>query len=365
MIDYLIVGAGLTGATFADLCHKKGLSAIVIDKKDVIAGAIRSERKDNIDVHLYGPHIFHTSDKEVWDYFSSFSEMNNFVNEPLASYQGKLYHLPFNMNTFYALWGVTTPEEARKKIEEQRKDAGITEVHNLRDQALSMVGKDIFEKLIEGYTEKQWGRKCEDLPASIIKRLPLRFSYNNNYFNDRYQGIPMDGYTAVIERMLKGTEVRLGVDYLSDPAQYNQMARHVIYTGEIDRYYHYCFGQLQYRTLKFETERLDMENYQGNAVVNYTEKQVPYTRISEHKWFNYRESPVTYITKEYPKEFAPGDDPFYPVNDERNAALYQKYQAQASAEKQVVFAGRLGLYKYFDMDDTIRAVLDTFNGLEK
>ena len=360
MYDYLIVGAGLTGACFANLCRNKGLKALVIDKKDVIAGAIRSERKDNIDVHLYGPHIFHTSDKEVWDYFSSFSEMNNFVNEPLANYQGKLYHLPFNMNTFNALWGVNTPKEAMEKIEEQRRMANITEVTNLEEQALSMVGKDIFVKLVKGYTEKQWGRSCTELPSSIIKRLPVRFTYNNNYFNDRYQGIPVDGYTAVIERMLEGTEVRLGIDYLENKDELDKLAEHVIYTGEIDRYFGYCFGSLQYRTLRFETERLEMENYQGNAVINYTERDIPFTRIAEHKWFNFRESPVTYITREYPKEFEKGDDPFYPVNNEKNASLYQEYLKKSEAEKKVTFAGRLGMYKYFDMDDTIRSVMDLF-----
>lgn len=365
MYDYLIVGAGLTGAVFADLCKKKGLSVLVIDKKPVIAGAIRSERKDNIDVHLYGPHIFHTSDKEVWDYVCSFGEMNNFVNEPLAYFKGKLYHMPFNMNTFNALWGVVTPNEAKAKLDEQRKEMEGKTPSNLEEQAISLVGRDVFETLVKGYTEKQWGRDCKDLPASIIKRLPVRLSYNNNYFNDRYQGIPVDGYTAIIEKMLDAIEVKLGVDYLENKEEYDSLANHVIYTGEIDRYYGYKLGHLQYRTLRFETERLEMENYQGNAVINYTEREVPYTRIAEHKWFNPRESKVTYITKEYPKEFEEGDDPFYPVNNELNASLYAKYKELADQEEKVTFAGRLGMYKYFDMDDTIRAVMDLFKELEK
>ncbi len=365
MYDYLIVGAGLFGATFANLAHKKGLKVLVIDKKDCVAGAIRSERKDNIDVHLYGPHIFHTSYKDVWDYFCQFTEMNNFVNEPLALYKGKLYHMPFNMNTFNALWGVVTPAEAMAKIEEQKKEMEGKEPANLEEQAISLVGRDVFEALVKGYTEKQWGRDCKDLPASIIKRLPVRFNYNNNYFNDRYQGIPVDGYTAVIERMLEGVEVKLGVDYLDNKDEYRKMAKRVIYTGEIDKYFAFQLGHLQYRTLRFETERLDMENYQGNAVINYTEREVPWTRIAEHKWFNYRQSPVTYITKEYPKEFEEGDDPFYAINNDRNNNMYAAYKELASKEEGVYFCGRLGQYKYFDMDDTIFEVFKLFNELEK
>ena len=365
MYDYLIVGAGLFGATFANLAKKKGKKVLVIDKKDCVAGAIRSERKDNIDVHLYGPHIFHTSYKEVWDYFCSFTEMNNFVNEPLALYRGKLYHMPFNMNTFNALWGVVTPKEAQDKIEEQKKEMAGKEPMNLEEQAISLVGRDVFETLVKGYTEKQWGRDCKELPPSIIKRLPVRFSYNNNYFNDRYQGIPVDGYTAVIERMLEGIEVRLNTDYLSNKQEFRKLAKVVIYTGEIDRYFAYQLGHLQYRTLRFETERLAMENFQGNAVVNYTEKEVPWTRIAEHKWFNYRESPVTYITKEYPKEFEEGDDPFYAINNERNNTMYAQYKKLAENEKDVYFCGRLGQYKYFDMDDTIYEVFKLFDELEK
>ncbi len=363
--DYLIVGAGLFGATFASLAKKAGKKVLVVEKKEHIGGAIRSERKDNIDVHLYGPHIFHTSDKEVWDYFSSYSEMNNFVNAPLAYYKGKLYHLPFNMNTFNALWGVITPEEAKAKIDTQRKEMEGKTPTNLEEQAISLVGRDVFETLIKGYTEKQWGRDCKDLPASIIKRLPVRFSYNNNYFNDKYQGIPVDGYTAVIERMLEGIEVKTNCDYLEEKNDLHPLADHVIYTGEIDRYFNFALGHLQYRTLRFETERLVKENFQGNAVINYTERSVPYTRIAEHKWFNYRESPVTYITKEYPKEFEEGDDPFYAINDERNNTLYAKYKELAENEKSVSFCGRLGQYRYFDMDDTIREAMTLFDKLEK
>lgn len=363
--DYLIVGAGLFGATFASLAKKTGKKVLVVEKKENIGGAIRSERKDNIDVHLYGPHIFHTSDKEVWDYFSSYSEMNNFVNAPLAYYKGKLYHLPFNMNTFNALWGVITPEEAKAKIDAQKKEMEGKTPTNLEEQAISLVGRDVFETLIKGYTEKQWGRDCKDLPASIIKRLPVRFSYNNNYFNDKYQGIPVDGYTAVVERMLEGIEVKTNCDYLEERNELRPLADHVIYTGEIDRYFNFALGHLQYRTLRFETERLEKENFQGNAVINYTERSVPYTRIAEHKWFNYRESPVTYITKEYPKEFEEGDDPFYAINDERNNTLYAKYKELAANEKSVSFCGRLGQYRYFDMDDTIREAMTLFATLEK
>ena len=362
--DYLIVGAGLFGATFAYLAEQAGKSVLVVEKKDVVAGAIRSERKDNIDVHLYGPHIFHTSDKEVFDFFSRFSEMNNFINAPLAYYKGKLYHLPFNMNTFNALWGVITPEEAKAKIDSQRKEMEGRTPSNLEEQAVSLVGRDVYEALIKGYTEKQWGRDCKDLPASIIKRLPVRLNYNNNYFNDRYQGIPVDGYTAVIERMLRGIEVRTNTDYLEERESLRPLAKHIIYTGEIDRYFGFALGHLQYRTLRFETERVEKENVQGNAVINYTEREVPYTRIAEHKWFNYRESPVSYITKEYPKEFEEGDDPFYAINDERNNTLYKKYLELASKEPEVSFCGRLGQYRYFDMDDTIREAMNLFDKLE-
>lgn len=365
MYDYIIVGAGLYGATFAYLAHRKGLKVLVLDKKDVVAGAIRTERKDNIDVHLYGPHIFHTDNKEVWDFIQSFGEMNNFVNAPIANYKGKLYHLPFNMNTFNALWGVVTPIEAMAKIEEQKKEMEGKTPSNLEEQAISLVGRDVFETLVKGYTEKQWGRDCKELPASIIKRLPVRFSYNNNYFNDRYQGIPYDGYTSIIEKMLSGIEVRLGVDYLKSKDALRAKAKRIIYTGEMDRYFAYKLGHLDYRTLRFETERLETKNYQGNAVINYTERDVPWTRITEHKWFNYRESKVTYITKEYSKEFEEGDEPFYAVNNEKNTTLYASYCELAKREEGVFFCGRLGQYRYFDMDDTIMEVFKLFNELEK
>lgn len=364
MYDYLIVGSGLFGATFAYLAHQKGLKVLVIEKKDVIGGSIRTERKDNIDVHLYGPHIFHTSDKEVWDFFCKFAEMNNFINAPLAYYKGRLFHMPFNMNTFNALWGVITPEEAMKKIANQRKKMEGKTPSNLEEQAISLVGRDIYETLVKGYTEKQWGRKCTELPPDIIKRLPVRFTYNNNYFNDFYQGIPLDGYTSVIERMLDGIEVKTNVNYLDDKVNLRKCARRIIYTGEIDRYFNRELGALEYRTLKFETTRLDTPNYQGNAVINYTDREVPYTRIAEHKWFNPRESSVTYITKEYPKEFQDGDEPYYAINNERNNTLYSNYKKLAENEKDVFFAGRLGQYKYFDMDDTIRAAMNLFDKLE-
>ncbi len=353
MYDYLIVGSGLFGASFANLCKRRGLKVLVVEKKGVVGGGIRSERKDNIDVHIYGPHIFHTSDKKVLDYFTSFCTLNNFINAPLANYKGNLYHLPFNMNTFYALWGTKTPREAKDKIDEQVKEANIREPKNLKEQALSLVGNDAYQTLIKGYTEKQWGRSCEDLPSSIIKRLPLRFTYNNNYFNDLYQGIPVDGYTEIIEKMLEGIEVRLNTDYLQNMDSLKKECKAIIFTGEIDRYFNYRFGHLAYRTVKFETEKLEMENYQGNAVINYTEREIPFTRIIEHKLFNYRESPVTYVTKEYPKEFEEGDDPFYPVNNRENSDLYQKYLEESQKEKDVYFCGRLGQYRYFDMDDTI------------
>lgn len=364
MYDYLIVGSGLYGASMARMLKDKGLKVLVIEKKDVIAGSIRTERKDNIDVHLYGAHIFHTSDEEVYRFFTRFCKLNNFINEPLANYKGKLYHMPFNMNTFYALWGVKTPEEAKQKIEEQKREAHIEKVTNLEEQAISLVGTDVYRTLVKGYTEKQWGRSCQDLDPSIIKRLPCRFVYNNNYFNDFYQGIPVDGYTSVIEKMLEGIEVRTGVDYLKDKEGLRKLANRVIYTGPIDQYFDCQLGKLSYRTLRFETERLEMEDYQGNAVINYTEREVPYTRIIEHKHFNWRESPVTYVTREYPKEFAPGDEPYYPINDEKNRSLLSQYQELASKEKDVFFCGRLGQYKYFDMDDTIRAAIDLYKEIE-
>ena len=360
MYDYLIVGAGLSGATFAYLAKKDNKKVLLIDKRKTIAGNIFTETKNNIDIHKYGAHIFHTSDKEVWKFISSFREFNSFVNEPIANYKGKLYHLPFNMNTFNALWGVVTPEEAIKKIEEERKKANIKEVKNLEDQALSLVGKDIYTKLIKGYTEKQWGKDCKELPSFIIKRLPLRFTYNNNYFNDLYQGIPINGYTSIIENMLKGIEVKLNTDYFKDDSL-SKIAKKIVFTGEIDKFYNYQLGRLEYRSLKFETEKLNIESYQGNAVINYTEREVPYTRIIEHKFFNLRESKVTYITKEYPKQYKNGDEPFYPINDERNTSLYNKYVELSKKNQNIIFAGRLGQYKYFDMDDVIINTFELYN----
>lgn len=353
MYDYLIVGAGLFGASFANLETKKGKKCLVIDKNDFVGGSIRTLRKDNIDIHLYGAHIFHTSNKEVWDFFSSFSKMNDFINTPLAYYKGKKYNLPFNMNTFNQLWGVTSPKQAKDIIEKQKKEANITKITNLEEQAISLVGVDVYNTLIKGYTQKQWGRKCSELDPSIIKRLPLRFEYNNNYFNDIYQGIPVDGYTKVIERMLEGSDVKLGVDFLKEKEEYLKLAKKVIYTGEIDKYFDYCFGNLEYRTLRFEIEKLNQKYYQEMAVINNTEEEVPYTRTIEHKHFNDMGSEVTYITREYPKEFEKGDTPYYPIQNERNASLLLKYQEEASKNPNIIFAGRLGQYKYFDMDDTI------------
>ena len=360
MYDYLIVGCGLSGAVFAHLAKKDNKKVLIIDKRKVIAGNIYTETKNNIDIHKYGAHIFHTSNKDVWNFITSFGEFNSFINEPIANYKGKLYHLPFNMNTFNALWGVVTPKEAKEKIEIERQKANIKEIKNLEDQALSLVGKDIYTKLIKGYTEKQWGRDCKDLPSFIIKRLPLRFTYNNNYFDDLYQGIPIDGYTKIVENMIKGIDIRLGVDFLKDESL-KDIAKKIVFTGEIDKFYSYQLGKLEYRTLKFETEKLDMESYQGNAVINYTEREIPYTRIIEHKFFNLRDSKVTYITKEYPKNFSSGDEPFYPINDERNTNLYNKYLELSKKDNNIIFAGRLGQYKYFDMDDVILNTFELYN----
>ena len=360
MYDYLIVGCGLSGAVFAHLAKKDNKKVLIIDKRKVIAGNIYTETKNNIDIHKYGAHIFHTSNKDVWNFITSFGEFNSFINEPIANYKGKLYHLPFNMNTFNALWGVVTPKEAKEKIEIERQKANIKEIKNLEDQALSLVGKDIYTKLIKGYTEKQWGRDCKDLPSFIIKRLPLRFTYNNNYFDDMYQGIPIDGYTKIVENIIKGIDIRLGVDFLKDESL-KDIAKKIVFTGEIDKFYSYQLGKLEYRTLKFETEKLDMESYQGNAVINYTEREIPYTRIIEHKFFNLRDSKVTYITKEYPKNFTSGDEPFYPINDERNTNLYNKYLELSKKDNNIIFAGRLGQYKYFDMDDVILNTFELYN----
>lgn len=358
MYDYLIVGAGLFGAVFAHEAYKKGRTCLVIDKRNNIGGNIYTESMEGINVHKYGAHIFHTSDKRIWDYVNRFAEFNNYINSPVAVYKDELYNLPFNMNTFSRMWNIRTPEQAREIIASQIADLGITEPHNLEEQALSLVGRDVYEKLIKGYTEKQWGRDCRELPAFIIKRLPLRFVYDNNYFNDRYQGIPIGGYTAIIEKMLEGIEVRTGTDYFDFIRDNKDIARKTIFTGMIDEYYGYCYGPLQYRSVRFETEVLDCENYQGNAVVNYTDREVPYTRIIEHKHFEFGKQPKTVISREYSSEWKQGMEPYYPVNNEENNALYEKYRELADKESNVIFGGRLGQYKYYDMDKVIAAALE-------
>lgn len=356
--DYLIVGTGLFGAVFAHEMTKRGKRCLAIDKRDHIAGNIYTREVEGIEVHQYGAHIFHTSNKQVWEYVRQFAEFNHYVNAPIAVYQGEVYNLPFNMNTFHKLWGVRTPKEAKTKILEQVNALGIVEPKNLEEQALSLVGIDVYEKLIKGYTEKQWGRACKDLPAFIIKRLPLRFVYDNNYFDDCYQGIPIGGYTKMIARMLTGTDVRLNTEFKDFIQENPFIAEKIIYTGMIDEYFDFCYGPLQYRTVSFEQEVLDMENYQGNAVVNYTEKGVPYTRIIEHKHFTFGKQPKTVISREYAREWEVGMEPYYPVSDERNIVLYEKYLALAKNEPDVYFGGRLGNYKYYDMDKTVKAALE-------
>ena len=362
--DYLVVGAGLYGAVFAHEAKKAGKFVLVIDKRPNIAGNVFTEDVEGIHVHKYGAHIFHTNNKKVWNYITQFAEFNRFTNSPVANYHGELYSLPFNMYTFNKMWGVVTPEEAAAKIEEQKKEAGITEPKNLEEQAISLVGRDIFEKLIKGYTEKQWGRDCKDLPAFIIKRLPVRLTFDNNYFDALYQGIPVGGYTQMVANMLDGVEVRLGEDYLEKKAEYDVLADKVIYTGPIDAYFGYSMGYLEYRSVRFETELLDKPNFQGNAAVNYTDRETPWTRIIEHKWFEFgkdadgNDLPKTVISREYSSEWKPGDEPYYPVNDEKNSALYAKYKELAQAEDHVVFGGRLGEYKYYDMDAVIASALD-------
>lgn len=360
MYDYLIVGAGLYGAVFAHELTKQGKKCLVIDRRDHIAGNIYTEDVHGIQVHRYGAHIFHTSDKEIWDYVNHFAEFNNFVNSPLAVYKDELYNLPFNMNTFSKMWGIRTPAQAKAKIAEQVAQLGITDPQNLEEQALSLVGTDVYTKLVKGYTEKQWGRDCKDLPAFIIKRLPCRFTYDNNYFNDRYQGIPVEGYTTMVEKMLEGVEVRLNTDFRDLP---EGTAKMIVYTGCIDEYFGYKLGALSYRSVRFETEELDMEDYQGNAVVNYTAREVPYTRIIEHKHFAFGKQPTTVISREYSAEWKPGLEPYYPVNDEENGALYAEYKKLADAQKNVIFGGRLGQYRYYDMDKVIRAALDDLRTL--
>ena len=357
--DYLVVGAGLFAAVFVRQAIDAGKRCLVIDKRSHIGGNIYCENVDGIHVHLYGAHIFHTDNKEVWDYVNRFVTFNRYTNSPLANYEGILYNLPFNMNTFNKLWGVNTPKEAKDKIEEQRSEyAHIQAPANLEEQALTLCGKDIYQKLIKGYTEKQWGRPATELPAFIIKRLPFRFVYDNNYFNDRYQGIPIGGYTAIIEKMLEGIEVRTGTDYFDFIRDNKNIARKTIFTGMIDEYYGYCYGPLQYRSVRFETEVLDCENYQGNAVVNYTDREVPYTRIIEHKHFEFGKQPKTVISREYSSEWKQGMEPYYPVNNEENNALYEKYRELADKESNDIFGGRLGQYKYYDMDKVIAAALE-------
>ncbi len=362
MFDYLIVGAGLFGAVFAHEAKAAGKSALVIDKRPHVAGNVYTRNVEGINVHEYGAHIFHTNNKTVWDYVQRFAEFNRFTNAPVANYRGELFSLPFNMYTFNKMWGVVTPEEAAAKIAEQRKE--ITgEPRNLEEQAISLVGRDIYEKLIKGYTEKQWGRDCRELPAFIIKRLPVRLTFDNNYFNALYQGIPVGGYTRMVENMLSGVDVRLGEDYLENKEKWDAMARRVIYTGPIDAYFQYRLGTLAYRSVRFETELLDMPNFQGNAAVNYTDRETPWTRIIEHKWFEFgkdaegRDLPKTVISREYSSEWKPGDEPYYPVNDEKNGSLYAAYKALADQEERVVFGGRLGEYKYYDMDQVIASAL--------
>lgn len=361
--DYLVVGAGLFGAVFAQQAAEKGKKVLVVEKRDHIAGNVYTKSIEGIQTHIYGAHIFHTNNKDVWEYVQRFATFNRFTNSPIANYKGELYSLPFNMLTFNKMWGVTTPREAMQIIEDQRKKAGIQEPKNLEEQAISLVGEDIYKKLIKGYTEKQWGRACSELPPFIIKRLPVRFTFDNNYFNALYQGIPIGGYTKMVEKMLEGIEVRKGVDFLLEKESLLALAKHTVYTGPIDAYFGYALGYLEYRSVRFETEVLDQENFQGNAAVNYTDKETPWTRIIEHKWFEFGKDehgnnlPKTVISKEYSSEWKPGDEPFYPVNNEKNGALLEEYQKLAEKESGVVFGGRLGRYTYFDMDQVIESAL--------
>ena len=358
MYNYLIVGAGLFGAVFAHEAKKRGKKCLVIDKRNHVAGNIYTEEVDGIQVHKYGAHIFHTSDEKVWAYVNQFAHFNHYINSPVAVYQDEIYNMPFNMNTFSRMWKVKTPAEAKAKIQSQIRELNLPpEPRNLEEQALSLVGKDVYEKLVKGYTEKQWGRDCRDLPAFIIKRLPLRFVYDNNYFNDPHQGIPEEGYTKMVEAMLEGTEVWLHTDYFKLIEKNPDLAEKTVFTGMIDAYYQYRLGVLEYRSLRFEEERLACENYQGNAVVNYTEREVPYTRIIEHKHFNFGKQPVTVITREYPRTWTRGEEPYYPINDERNNRLFARYRELAEQEKNVIFGGRLGMYQYYDMDKVIAAAL--------
>ncbi len=356
--DFLIVGSGLFGAIFAFLAREKGYRCLVIEKRDHIAGNIYTEQIEGIEVHRYGAHIFHTQDREVWNFMLKFVEFNHFINSPIAYYRGKLYNLPFNMNTFYQMWGVKSPKEARDKIFEQRRKAGISSPKNLEEQAISLVGEDIYEALIKGYTEKQWGRPCSELPTSIIKRLPVRFRFDNNYFNDPYQGIPIGGYTKIVEKLLFGTEVKLNTDFVKNRPILTEIAKKIIYTGPIDEYFNFCYGPLEYRSIKFETQVLNIPNYQGVAVVNYTESSVPYTRVIEHKHFEFGTQPKTVISREFSKEWDKGDEPYYPINDEKNIKLYENYMRLASNQNKTIFCGRLGGYKYYNMDQVVRQSMD-------
>lgn len=362
--DYLIVGSGLFGSIFAYEMSKIGKKCIVIEKRDHIGGNIYTELDENINVHKYGAHIFHTNKKEIWQYINQFAEFNRFTNSPIANYKGELYNLPFNMNTFHQMWNVKTPAEAKAIIEAQKIDAKIDNPKNLEEQAISLIGKDIYEKLVKGYTEKQWGRKCEELPPFIIKRLPVRFTFDNNYFNDLYQGIPIGGYTRIIEKMLEGIEVRLNTDFFEDKEKWLNTADKIVFTGMIDQYYDYCYGELEYRGLNFEFETLDCENYQGNAVINYTDAETPYTRIIEHKHFDNSDSSKTIITKEYPKTWSRGEEAYYPLNDEKNTELYEKYVDLSKREDKVIFGGRLGMYKYYDMWQIIDEALKLTDSLK-
>ena len=356
--DFLVVGAGLFGSVFAREAADRGYSVLVVDKRNHIGGNIYTQPVEGIHVHVYGAHIFHTNEKYIWDYVNRFAEFNRFTNSPVANYKGELYSLPFNMYTFNRMWGVTTPDEARRTVEAQREAAGIREPKNLEEQAISLVGTDIYQKLVKGYTEKQWGRDCRDLPAFIIRRLPVRFTFDNNYFNAKYQGIPMGGYTGLVEKLLEGIDVRLNVDYLENRQELDALAKKTVYTGPIDAFYGFSQGPLEYRSVRFETEVLDTPNFQGNAVVNYTDRETPWTRIIEHKWFDPMDQEKTVISREYSSEWKPGDEPYYPVNDEKNSALYQKYQALAVREDRVIFGGRLAQYRYYDMDAVIAAALE-------
>lgn len=357
--DYLIVGAGLFGAVFAQQAKQAGKTVLVIDKRSHLGGNVYTEEVEGIQVHRYGAHIFHTSDRKIWEYVQQFAVFNRYTNSPVARYKDEVYNLPFNMNTFYQMWGVKTPEEAKEKLKSQIREAAVCEPKNLEEQALSLVGKDIYEKLIRGYTEKQWGKRAKELPSFIIRRLPVRYTYDNNYFNDSYQGIPVGGYTRMVERMLDGVEIRLNTDYFQAREELDRLADRVVFTGMIDAYYGECYGKLDYRSLRFETEVMDTPNYQGNAVVNYTEYEVPYTRIIEHKHFEFGTQPKTVITREYPAAWTGKEEPYYPINDERNNRLYEKYKALADQEDRVIFGGRLGMYRYYDMHQVIAEALES------